>query len=326
MSRDFRSGSITDVPGFRVGHVTYEDAGTGCTVILCPPETTGGGEALGGWPSTREMGILSPLNASPHIHAISFSGGSTYGLAAAEGVVRWIDEQHGVLPQVPGAIINDLWVGDGNVRPGVDDGYLACERADTHFERGSVGAGTGATVGKGRGDHAWMKGGIGSASRTFGEGGVVGALAVVNAVGDVLDRDGKILAGAHDAEGRPVDYGDLVAGKPDYSNDDVVMSTTLVAVATNARLSKTECSIVAHMAQAGLPRAISPIYTPWDGDTLVVAASGEVEATAFAVGVMAAEIVAESIRDGVIQATSLGGVPDRSTPGIRDMDHPAWSK
>lgn len=171
-----------------------------------------------------------------------------------------------------------------------------------------------------------MKGGVGSAGRTFGDGGVVAAMAVVNAVGDVVGRDGRIIAGAHDLDGKHIDFSDFVAERPRWPNEETGGNTTLVAVATNARLTKTQCSIVAHMAQSGFSHAISPIFTPWDGDTVVVASSGSVEASDFAVGVLAAEVVADSIRDAMRQATSLGGVPDLATPGIRSADDPAWSQ
>ncbi len=317
---------LTDVPGFLVGHATMETAITGCTVIVCPPKTTAGVEVLGGWPATREMEILSPLSSSPFIHAIFFTGRSVYGLAAADGVVRWIEEQRGEIPQVPGAVINDLAVGNNARRPGPEEGYAACQKATSTMERGSVGAGTGATVGKGRGSGTWMKGGIGSASRTFAGGGVVAALAVVNAVGDILDRDGRIIAGAHDPEGRHIDFADHVAARPRFPEDATGSNTTLVAVATNALLTKTQCAIVAHMAQSGFSRAISPIFTPWDGDTVVVASSGSVAVSDFAIGVLAAEVVTDSIRDAVRQATSLGGVPDLTTPGTRSPADPAWSR
>lgn len=316
---------LTDVPGFLVGHATIETAITGCTVIICPAGTAAGVEVAGGWPATREMAILSPLSSSPYIHAIFFTGRSVYGLAAAEGVVRWIEERRGEIPQVPGAVINDLGMGVTTRRPGPDEGYAACEEATSTLVPGSVGAGTGATVGKGRGPGTWMKGGIGSASRGFGDGGVVAAMAVVNAVGDVYERDGGIIAGAHDPDGRHIDFADFVAERPMWPDEETGSNTTLVAVATNARLTKTQCSIVAHMAQAGFPRAISPIFTPWDGDTVIVAASGSIEASDFAVGVLAAEVVADSIRDAVRRATSLGGVPDLSTPGIRSPEDPIWS-
>ena len=322
---DGEMGMLTDVPGFLVGHVTMQTAITGCTVILCPPRTRAGVEVLGGWPATREMAILSPLSSSPYIHAILFTGRSVYGLAAADGVVRWLEENRGEIPQVPGAVINDLGMGNITRRPGAEEGYRACQEASDEFARGSVGAGTGATVGKGRGLNTWMKGGIGSASVSFEGGGVVSALAVVNAVGDVIDTNGRILAGAHDEDGRHVDFASYVQARPHFPEEEGNSNTTLVAVATNADLTKTQCAIVAHMAQAGVARALNPIFTPWDGDTCIVAAGGDVPASKFAVGIMAAEVVSASIRDAVIQATSKGGVPDLSTPGTRAEDDPAWS-
>lgn len=314
------------VPGFKVGHATMEGAVTGCTVILCPPETTAGVEVLGGWTATREIAILSPLSASPYIDAILFTGRSVYGLAAADGVVQWIEKHRDKIPQVPGAVINDLAMGATDRRPGPEEGYLACEQATGRVARGSVGAGTGATVGKGRGLDARMKGGIGYANRTFGDNGVVSALAVVNAVGDVLDQQGKILAGAHDADGNHIPFDRYLADRPLFPQDDGTSNTTLVAVATNARLDKTRCSIVAHMAQAGFPRAINPIYTPWDGDVVIVASSGTVEASDFTLGVLAAEAVSDSVRDAVRQATSLGDVPDLQSAGVRSPDDPAWAQ
>lgn len=316
-------GMLTDVPGFLVGHVTMESAITGSTVILCPPETTAGVEVLGGWPATREMAILSSLSSSPFIHAILFTGRSVYGLAAADGVVRWIEENRNEIPQVPGAVINDLGMGNTKRRPGAEEGYWACAEASDDFSRGSVGAGTGATVGKGRGPNTWMKGGLGSASINFEGGGVVAALAVVNAVGDVIGTDGRILAGAHDTEGHHIDFASYVQDRPFYPEEPGNSNTTLIAVATNAKLTKTQCSVVAHMAQAGLARTISPIYTPWD--TVIVASNGDVAASEFAVGIMAAEVVSASIRDAVLQAESRGGVPDLTTPGTRAGDDPSWS-
>lgn len=313
-------------PGFLAGHTTLDAEITGCTVVLCPPETTAGVEVLGGWPATRELDILSPRSASPYIDAILFTGRSVYGLAAAEGVVRWIEEQRDKIPQVPGVVVNDLRMGDTARRPGPEEGYLACQNARSEVLRGSVGAGTGATVGKGRGINTWMKGGVGCASRGFGEGGVITALAVVNAVGDVLDRHGKVIAGAHDSEGKHIPFDQHVERWPSFPQDSIGSNTTLVAVMTNARLDKTRCSIVAHMAQAGLPRAINPIYTPWDGDTVIVASAGSFEASDFTLGVLAAEVVGESIRDAAYLATSLGGVPDFRTAGIRSPDDPAWSR
>jgi L-aminopeptidase/D-esterase-like protein len=327
---------LTDVPGFLVGNTTLAESVTGCTVILCPKETTGGVEIRGGWTGTREMDILSPFSASPFVHALLFTGGSTFGLAAADGVMNWLEERWaadgtgsalGPVPQVPAAVIYDLGVGEPVPRPGPHDGYRACEAATTAFERGSVGAGTGARVGADVPGSERMKGGIGSASRRFGESGVVGALAVVNALGNVLDEDGRIIAGAFFPDGRHADAVDYltsdpaaIAAWPHRRN-----FTTLVAVATNATLTKSECTVVARMAQAGLARAVHPCFTTSDGDVVVALAGRGQKANVDAVGIIAAATVADAIRDAVRRAESRAGIAARSTPGVRSMDDRAWS-
>ena len=327
------TGSLANVPGFLVGHATLEESVTGCTVILCPLGTVGGVEIRGGWTGTREMDILSPLSASPHVHALLFTGGSTYGLAAADGVMRWLEERTpnrggGLypVPQVPAAVINDLAIDDPLRRPGPDEGYQACEAATATFARGSVGVGTGAAVGPVIPGTSRMKGGLGSSSRRFGTAGVVAALAVTNSLGNIVDSNGKILAGAHDEQGKHADAlthvqrNPLAAGRTSRSTN-----TTLVAVATNAALTKPQCAVVARMAQAGLARAVHPAFTSYDGDVVVVMANGGHVASEDTIGIIAAEVVAESIRDAVRQATTRGGVPDMRTPGARAKDDPAWS-
>lgn len=326
-------GMLTDVPGFLVGHATLEEPITGCTVILCPPHTTGGVEIRGGWTGTRDMDVLSPLSTSPHVHGLLFTGGSAYGLAAADGVLRWLEEKMTdpvaalpPVPQVPGAVIYDLAVGAPSPRPGPNEGYAACQAAAQTFARGSVGAGTGARVGPPIPGTTRMKGGVGSASLRFGADGVVAALAVVNALGNVLDRDGKLIAGAHGRQGQHVDAATYVRTHPVAVNRSRrTANTTLVAVATNAALTKTQCAMVARMAQAGLARAVHPTFTSGDGDVVVVLASGAETASEDTIGILAAEVVADAIRDGVRQATSRGGVPDMRTPGVRSPDDPAWS-
>lgn len=318
-------GSLTDVPGFLVGHATLEDALTGCTVVLCPRNTVGGVEIRGGWTGTRDMDILSPLSASPSVHGLLFTGGSTFGLAAADGVMRWLEERMpDAVPQVPGAVVYDLGLGAAG-RPGVDDGYLACEAATQAFDRGSVGAGTGTRVGAAVPGTKRMKGGIGSASRRFGAAGVVGALAVVNSLGNVVERDGRIVAGAYDPQGRHADAAPHFAAEPGSAGTvPPGRHTTLVAVATNAALTKTRCAIVARMAQAGLARAVQPCFTSADGDVVVVLANGSEAASDDAIGVLAAEAVSEAIRDAVRRATSRAGIADMRTPGVRSPDDPAW--
>lgn len=319
-------GSLTDVPGFLVGHATLEGPVTGCTVVLCPRGTVGGVEIRGGWTGTRDMDILSPLSTSPIVDALLFTGGSTFGLAAADGVMRWLEERNpDSVPQVPGAVVYDLGVGAPLPRPGSDDGHRACEAATQGFERGSVGAGTGTRVGALVPGTERMKGGVGSASRRFGANGVVGALAVVNSLGNVLDRDGRIVAGAYDRDGRHADAAPHLAEQPGQARGAAGHQTTLVAVATNADLTKTRCAIVAKMAQAGVARAVHPCFTSQDGDVVVVLAGGREPASDDAVGVLAAEAVADAIRDGVRRATSRAGIPDMRTPGIRSPDDLAWS-
>ncbi|MDQ3695205.1 MAG: P1 family peptidase [Chloroflexota bacterium] len=323
------NGMLTDVPGFLVGHATLEQSVTGCTVILCPNETTGGVEIRGGWTGTREMDILSPLSASPFVHAVLFTGGSTFGLAAADGVMRWLEErapESGVVPQVPGAVVYDLAVGESSPRPGAEDGYRACEAATSAFDRGSVGAGVGTRVGAAVPGTRRMKGGLGSASRRFGAGGVVGALAVVNALGNVIDRDGRIVAGAYFPDGRHADMIDyLTAERVAAAGPPRSSFTTLVAVATNAALTKTQCAIVARMAQAGLARAVQPCFTASDGDVVVALASGGEDASEDVVGIIAAATVADAIRDAVRRAESRAGIADRQTSGVRSPDDPAWA-
>jgi L-aminopeptidase/D-esterase-like protein len=326
---------LTDVPGFVVGHTTLTEPVTGCTVILCPPATVGGVEVRGGWTGTREIDILSPLSTSPNVHALLLTGGSDYGLAAADGVMRWVEERlpgrDDVLypvPQVPSAVIYDLVIGDPLIRPGPEEGYQACENARQAFERGSVGAGTGATVGPVLPGFSRMKGGLGTASVRFGEAGVVGALAVANSLGNIVDRDGKIVAGAYDRDGRHGDPVAHVAARPVASRARLATrrpNTTLVAVATNAELTKTQCTIVAKMAQAGLARAVNPAFTAADGDVVFVLANGSEAADVDTVGTLAAEVVADAIRDAVRQATSLGGVFDMHAAGVRSVDDPDWS-
>ena len=327
-------GLLTDVPGFLVGHATLLEPITGCTVILCPESTVGGVEIRGGWTGTREMDILSPLSTSPYVHALLLTGGSAYGLAAADGVMRWVEERIAArvtglypVPQIPTAVIYDLAIGDPRGRPTAGDGYVACEAAASSFERGSVGVGTGAVVGPVIPGTTRMKGGVGSASRRFGTAGVVGAIAVTNSLGNIVDRDGKIVAGAHDAEGRHADMASYLEEHPEVGSASAARSsnTTLVAVATNASLSKEQCGKVARMAQAGLARAVHPAFTSYDGDVVVVLSNGGHVASEDTVGVIAAEVAADAIRDAVRQARSLGGLPDMHSHGARSPDDPAWS-
>jgi L-aminopeptidase/D-esterase-like protein len=291
------TGSITDVPGVRVGHRTR--AGTGVTVVLVPPGTIGSGELRGGAPATHELALLEPGRTVEHIDAVVLTGGSAFGLAAAQGVVEWLAEQGrgyptraGPVPIVPTAAIYDL-VESGGTRPGPADGRLAAEAAgETGLATGRVGAGAGATVGKWRGAAYAAPGGLGSASATVGDA-TVGALAVVNALGDVYDVAGNLLAGS----GAPSGADPFPDPAPFDGPADP--NTTLVVVATNARASKGDCWLLAQSAQHGIARSVHPSHTRHDGDLTVALATGAVEAHLDRLRVAATDVVAAAVRDAV---------------------------
>lgn len=296
---------ITDVAGIRVGHWTDADAVTGCTVVLAPPGTIGSGEVRGGAPGTRETDLLRPGMLVDEVHAVLLTGGSAFGLAAADGVVAWLEER-GVgfetrvarVPIVPAAVLFDLGVGDPDVRPGPDEGRAACDAAGEAVPEGSVGAGTGATVAKLHGPDRAVKGGVGTASAAEA-GLIVGALFAVNAVGEILDEVGDILAGALPGED--------VEGQQPFPMPGT--STVIGVVATNARLSKERAHLLAVAAHDGVPAAVRPAHTLWDGDTVFTLATGQVEADQGVVERLVERVVAEAIRRGVRRATPLGGVP-----------------
>lgn len=307
-------GSLTDIPGLRVGHVTDEQALTGCTVILCEQGVVGAVEVRGGATGTRDLGPLDPLHIAPKVHALVLAGGSAFGLDAAGGVMRYLEERGCgfrvgavCVPIVPAAIIFDLSVGDSRVRPTVEMGYTACIHATVNaIEEGSVGAGTGATVGKALGLQNAMKGGIGVESMTFPEGVIVAALVVVNCWGDVVE-EGRIIAGARDDLGGFADAahllrtGRITRGVPS-------LNTTLAVVATNARFSKVELTKIAQLAHQGFTRAIAPVHTMYDGDLVFTLSTGSQTADLHRVGFVAADIIAHAIVRGVTQAKSLGGI------------------
>ncbi len=296
---------ITRVPGIRVGHWTDLAGLTGCTVVLCPPGTVGSGEVRGGAPGTRETDLLRPGTLVQEVHAILLTGGSAFGLAAADGVMRFLEERGvgfdvGVarVPIVPAAVLLDLGVGDPATRPGTAEGYEACTLAGGEVAEGNVGAGTGATVAKLHGAHRAVKGGLGTTSREDGNL-VVGALAVVNAFGEVLDENGDVLAGA-----RPDD--EAAEEGPGPTN------TTLVVVATNANLTKERANLLARAAHDGIFGAIKPAHTMWDGDTVFTLATGEVEADQRSLEELATQAVTEAIRRGVLLAESIRDFPSVS--------------
>ncbi len=309
---------ITDIPGIRVGHDTNVEAGTGCTVILCDSPASGGVDVRGGAPATRETDVLRLMHLVDSVHAIVLTGGSAFGLDAASGVMRYLEERQigydvGVakVPIVPAAAIFDLAFGAANVRPDAEAGYRACEQADTEAtQQGNVGAGTGATVGKMLGPAFAMKGGLGSASTTLADGTHVGALVVVNAFGNILDsQTQQVIAGGRP----PLSMEDTSGSVSPFGN------TTIAVVATDASLTKEEINKVAQMAHNGLAQVIRPAHTLFDGDTVFALALGpreqrhiDLATNAYQVsmiGAAAAKVLAEAIVNGVRHATDLHGVP-----------------
>jgi L-aminopeptidase/D-esterase-like protein len=323
---------IADVQGIRVGHFTLAERPTGCTVVLVDGEgAVGGVSQRGGAPGTRETDLLDPLNMVDKVNAISLAGGSAYGLDAAQGVVKFLEERKigwnvgaaGVVPIVPSAILIDLgFGGDPKIRPTADCGYRAAGAATAGaVAEGNVGAGAGATVGKMGGARRAMKGGVGTASVSLPDGLVVGAIAAVNAVGDVIDpTTGKVIAGIRTEDGKRLEDVRAMIRSGALSRAAAPRAggnTTIVVVATNARLSKADINRVAVMADDGLARAISPSHTTGDGDTVFTLATGRWngDANVSIVGALAAEAVAEAIVRAVSLAEPLGGLPSAKSLG-----------
>lgn len=308
--------TLTAISGLTVGHWTDLNRGTGCTVILCPEGAVAGGEVRGSAPGTRETQLLNPLNTVQKVHAILLAGGSAFGLAAADGVMRWLEERgfgFGVgparVPLVPGVVIFDLGLGDSNARPIAESGYAACEAAsDAPVSSGNVGAGAGATVGKVLGIEHATKGGLGSASLRLENGVIVAALAVVNAFGEVIDPTTRtILAGARGPTGF-VDTVATLASRVEQSPTPFT-NTTLGVVATNAVLTKVGVTKMAQMAHDGLARVIRPVHTMYDGDTVFALSLGERKAEVSLLGALAAEALANAVIAAIHAAESLLGVP-----------------
>ena len=327
-----RRNSITDVPGLRVGHAQDDEALTGCTVILCEKGAVGGVDQRGGAPGMRETDLLEPVNAVEKVHAVLLAGGSAFGLDAASGVMRYLEEKGigfntGVarVPIVPAAILYDLAIGRAEVRPDLEMGYRAAASASAEAPaEGNAGAGTGATVGKIFGMKQAMKSGLGTASMEIGGGIIVGAIVAVNAFGDVVDpQTGRILAGA-----RTTKLGPVRLGSTDYFADTLAVMKTLAGraimklamsrntvigvVATNAKFTKSEATKMAQMAQDGLARAIRPAHTMLDGDTIFAMATGQKKADVSIVGAFAAEVLAQAIVRAVKAAKPAGGLPSAS--------------
>ncbi len=317
-------GSITDLAGLSVGHAAAAGRPTGCTVVLCPQGAVCGVAVRGGAPGTRETELLRPENTVQQVHAVLLTGGSAFGLDAAGGVMLWLEERgHGLpvgsaasdatqplrVPIVPAAVLFDLALGDGRIRPDAATGYAACEAASTHAPaQGLQGAGLGATVGKLWGMARSMRGGIGSASLQLG-GFTVGALVAVNAIGDVLDEKGHVIAGARKADGSGFVGSTaalLAGGGPQRLMDAMAGSaTTIGVVATDAVLTKAQATQLAALAHHGLSRAVSPV-TVNDGDALFALATGTAGGSGdiSMLGIMAAECVARAIRNAVRAAAA----------------------
>jgi L-aminopeptidase/D-esterase-like protein len=342
-------GGLTDVAGLEVGHFTDSRRPTGCTVVLARAGAVAGVDVRGASPGTRETELLSPINAVDKVHAILLAGGSAFGLDAAGGVMRWLDER-GIgfpigtppkgsaaspgqaarpitVPIVPAAILFDLWVGDPAIRPDAASGYAACEAASVHaVAEGNVGAGTGASVGKLFGIERAMKGGLGTASLRV-DGITIAALVAVNAMGDVVDpASGRLLAGARSADGAR-----LVGTMPSLRGGELPprlrphestgTSTTLAVVATDAVLTKAETNKVAQMAHDGLARSINPVHTMGDGDVVFALATGASGrgAPVTLVGAFAAEVLAEAVVRAIRAAQGIGGDGMPHLPAARDL-------
>jgi L-aminopeptidase/D-esterase-like protein len=316
-------GSITDVAGIKVGHFTDSRRPTGCTVILTEEGAVAGVDVRGAAPGTRDTDLLSPINTVQTVHAIMLAGGSAFGLEAANGAMRYLEE-HGIgfdmrvarVPIVPAAILFDLSVGDAKIRPDAESGYKACKAAAaTPPAEGNVGAGAGATIGKLFGMSRAMKGGIGTSSIKL-NGIKVGAIVAVNAVGDVFDpSNGKPIAGARTKDGKALvnSMASILKGEPLPPALEGA-STTIGVVATDVVLTKAQASKVAQMAHDGLARTINPVHTAYDGDTIFALATGKSSKTAnlTLVGALAAEAMAQAVVRAVRAARSIPGLPSAS--------------
>lgn len=321
-----RLNAITDVPGIRVGHFSDFKALTGCTVILCEEGAIGGVDIRGTAAGTRQIDALTLLHLVDKVHAILLAGGSAFGLDAAGGVMTFLEERgkgfdvvKTKIPIVPSAVIFDFGIGDYRVRPDHRMGYQACLNASRSVEEGSVGAGTGATVGKLFGVERAMKGGVGTSSILGPKGLVVGALVVVNAFGDVFHPNtGRILAGARRSNKslqfansskwikQGVTRRQFGAVRP---SDASAFNTTLGVIATNASLSKKQVHQVAQIAHSGLAKMISPLHSTFDGDLIFAISYGKKTADVNTVGLLGEEALIESVQRAIMKADGFGIIP-----------------
>jgi L-aminopeptidase/D-esterase-like protein len=317
------AGSITDVQGIRVGHYTHKLRPTGCTVLILDPGSVAGVDVRGGAAGTRGTESLTLIHPAGETQALFLSGGSGFGLEVGAGVDRYLEAQGrgvhlqgAVVPQVAGAIIFDLEIGDNKIRPDAEAGYQAATSATTGpVPEGNVGAGAGATVGKLFGNEAAMKTGLGTASRRVGNTDIyVGAIVAVNAVGDVYDPEtAKIVSGARDLKNGGF-LNTIQKIKEGYGLElpaESHTNTTIGVIATNAKLDRVQITKVAQMAHDGMARAINPVHTLWDGDTLFAVATGKstVHVNHSALGAIAAEVLSTAIVRAATQTTGIPGFP-----------------
>lgn len=315
-------GNITDVPGVKVGHAENRDAITGCTALLVENGAVCGVDVRGSAPGTRETDALDPINAIDRVHGICLAGGSAFGLEAATGVMRYLEEKGvgidaGVtkIPIVPSAVLFDLFIGDAHVRPTAKMGYEAAANAQVGaFANGNIGAGYGATVGKMAGPQFCMKGGLGSASTVGKDNLIVGAIVAVNAVGDVKDPDTReILAGARNSE--TASWIDSCAYLAEHAQSQALAgtNTTIGVIAVNAQLTKAEAKKVAQLTQNALARTIYPVHTMLDGDTIFVLGTGDKSYSVDYIGQLATQVMEEAILAGVKSADKLANTESYSS-------------
>lgn len=293
--------TICDVPGLKVGHFSNYDARTGCTVVLPDAPALAAVDVRGSAPGTREVELLKTVRLVQQVHAILLTGGSAFGLNAAAGVQKYLEERgigfqtpDAVVPIVPTAVIYDLGVGDPSVRPDADAGYQACTAATAQPTFGRVGVGCGATVGKVLGQESASGGGVGSSSERVGSI-IVGAMTVVNCFGEVIDpTNGRIVAGARADKNSFVPTLEVLKKSSEKSPFEI-SNTTLSVVATNVFLNREQATKVAQMAQDGFAKTIRPAHTMYDGDIVFVLSTGSEKGDVNLVGGMACEVVAESI-------------------------------
>jgi len=309
--------NITDIKGIKIGHAQDIEGGTGCTVILCEEGAFAGVDVRGGAPASRETELLRPVNMVEQIHGVMLSGGSAYGLDAGAGAMKYLEERGkgfdvgvALVPIVCGASLFDLVVGDPKCRPDQDMGYRACLNASSEKpDEGNVGAGTGATVGKFLGMDFMMKSGLGTYAVQMGDW-ILAAIVAVNALGDVIDADtSKPLAGILNKDKTSL-YSTEEAMYEEYDKDRNVFSgnTTIGCIVTNARLSKSQATKIASIAHNGFARAIRPVHTMVDGDTVFVLATGEVDVMPDAAGALAADVMAKAINRAVLAAEPAYGL------------------